>query len=561
MTAVLEARPVGGALADDTRSGSVRLFRVEAFEPAVYVAPEHRDAYERRFVTLLVDEASRRRGGVGEVLHARNPRGERFALKRLRRSDGERGDDGLAEARRAAFDAEYDAHRVLSPLRGFPRLYGRGRVGEDSVIVMEWVEGVTLEEAARALAVDDEGRLSPLTVARIGRDLFDLLARMAYVEGGLAHRDVAPRNIMIDTGQLSVADQVEEGAFQLVLVDFGSAVPLESADPSLTARWGAPLGATADFAAPEMLTDDVSGAVARRRSPAVDVYAAASVLYQLMEGHSPYDLSFAGRSQREGRSAYRIKTEFSPEMPAGAHGIAADVRAVLASEPEVAVAVGRAAAELDGAPAPHRVRAALSAVDDQLAEVLMACLVPEQSRRPRAREVREALALFCSQYADNVARALRGEPLAPCPLGGAAATEARRRRRLRRAAPSLARRGPRLRRCALGGCGRRRSCDRRASHSGHDGGFSSRSAAMVGADAGTCSLRGASVAPCGCPYRPRQRERHRFRFRARASRVASGRCGSGSSGLAHGMAERVGLGRSLCGAVPRRRRSFTGIGR
>lgn len=399
MTAVLEARPVGGALADDARSGSVRLVRVEAFEPAVYVAPEHRDAYERRFVTLLVDEASRRRGGVGEVLHARNPRGERFALKRLRRSDGERGDEGLAEARRAAFDAEYDAHRALSPLRGFPRLYGRGRVGEDSVIVMEWVEGVTLEEAARALAVDDEGRLSPLTVARIGRDLFDLLARMAYVEGGLAHRDVAPRNIMIDTGQLSAADQVEEGAFQLVLVDFGSAVPLESADPSLTARWGAPLGATADFAAPEMLTDDVSGAVARRRSPAVDVYAAASVLYQLMEGHSPYDLSFAGRSQREGRSAYRIKTEFSAEAPAGAHGSAADVRAVLASEPEVAVAVGRAAAELDGAPAPHRVRAALSAVDDQLAEVLMACLVPEQSRRPRAREVREALALFCSQYA------------------------------------------------------------------------------------------------------------------------------------------------------------------
>ncbi len=63
----------------------------------------------------------------------------------------------------------------------------------------------------------------------------------------------------------------------------------------------------------------------------------------------------------------------------------------------------------------------------------MACLVPEQSRRPRAREVREALALFCSQYADNVARSLRGEPLAPCPLGGAAATAARRRRRLRRA--------------------------------------------------------------------------------------------------------------------------------
>ncbi len=406
---------------------------MEAFEPAVYVAPEHRDAYERRFVTLLVDEASCRRGGVGEVFRARNPRGERFALKRLRQPDGKGADDGLAEARRAAFDAEYDAHRALSPLRGFPRLYGRGRVGEDSVIVMEWVEGVTLEEAARALAVDDEGRLSPLRwpASDATCSIFWLVWPM--LRAAWPHRDVAPRNIMIDTGQLSAADQVEEGAFQLVLVDFGSAVPLESADSSLTARWGAPLGATADFAAPEMLTDDVLGAVARRRSPAVDVYAAASVLYQLMEGHSPYDLSFAGRSQREGRSAYRIKTEFSAETPAGAHGSAADVRAVLASEPEVAVAVGRAAAELDGAPAPHRVRAALSAVDDQLAEVLMACLVPEQSRRPQAREVREALALFCSQYADNVARSLRGEPLAPCPLGGAAATAARRRRRLRRA--------------------------------------------------------------------------------------------------------------------------------
>lgn len=432
MTRALEARPACGVLADTASAGSVRLVRLEAFEPAAYVAPEHRDAYERRFVTLLVDESSRRCGGVGEVLCARNPRGERFALKRLQKSD-DREDGGLADVRRIAFDAEYDAHRTLSPLRGFPRLYGRGRIGEDPVIVMEWVEGVTLEGAARAVAVDDEGRLSPLTAARIGRDLFDLLARMAYVDGGIVHRDVALRNIMLDTTRLSVADQVEEGAFQLVLVDFGSAVPLESADSSLTAQWGPALGATADFAAPEMLSDDVPGAAARRRSPAVDVYAAASVLYRLLEGHPPYDLSFSARGQCGGRSAYRIKTEFSSEAVAGAHASAKDVRAVLALEPEVAVAVGRAAAELDDAPAPHRVRAALAAVDDQLGEVLMACLAPEQGRRPQAREVREALALFCSQYADNVARSLRGEPLAPCPLGGAAAS-CRRRRRLRRAA-------------------------------------------------------------------------------------------------------------------------------
>lgn len=433
MTAVLKARSSGGALDDEVPGGSVHLVRLEAFEPAAYIASEHREAYDRRFVTLLVDEASRRQGGVGEVLCARNPRGERFALKRLRTSEVDREGDELSCARCAAFDAEYDAHRALSPLRGFPRLYGRGLVEDDPVIVMEWVEGVTLEEAARVLAVDDAGRLSPLTAARIGRDLFELLARMAYVDRGVVHRDVAPRNIMIDTSRLSVEAQVEEGTFQLVLVDFGSAVSLESADSSLTAKWGAALGATADYAAPEMLTDDVPGAVVRRRSSAVDVYAAASVLYRLIEGHPPYDLSFAGRGQRGGRSAYRIKTEFSPEAPAGAHGGAADIRAVLASEPEVAVAVGRAIAELDGAPAPHRVRAALAAVDDQLGEVLTTCIAPDPGRRPQAKDVREALALFSSQYADNVARSLRDEPLAPCPLGGAVVS-GRRRCRMRRTA-------------------------------------------------------------------------------------------------------------------------------
>ena len=67
--------------------------------------------------------------------------------------------------------------------------------------------------------------------------------------------------------------------------------------------------------------------------------------------------------------------------------------------------------------------------------------------------------------------------------------------------------------------------------------------------------------PLRAPLSPAAARRHWLRFRARASRVASGRHGGGSSGLAHGMAERVGLGRSLCGAVSRRRRSFTGIGR
>ena len=197
---------------------------------------------------------------------------------------------------------------------------------------------------------------------------------------------------------------------------------------------GGALGGDSRFRRPEMLTDDVLGRWLGAGLP-LSMYAAASVLYQLMEGHSPYDLSFAGRSQREGRSAYRTSRTRSsqPRRPPVPTERRRCSRPVLAPEPGSRSSGAYRCRDWMAPPAHASRSAALSAVDDQLAEVLMACLVPEQSRRPQAREVREALALFCSQYADNVARSLRGEPLAPCPLGGAAATAARRRRRLRRA--------------------------------------------------------------------------------------------------------------------------------
>mgnify|MGYP000376364443 CR=1 FL=1 len=78
-------------------------------------------------------------------------------------------------------------------MKGFPRLFGRGQVAGVPCIVMEWVEGVTLDRVRRTLAVDGAGRVSPLVAARIGRDLFDLVARMGFVEGGFVHRDISPR--------------------------------------------------------------------------------------------------------------------------------------------------------------------------------------------------------------------------------------------------------------------------------------------------------------------------------------------------------------------------------
>lgn len=340
----LRAVPLLGA---DAGAAGCRVLHLEAFEPACALAPSEADAYERRFVTLLQEPGAPRAGGLGSVVRVSNLWGEVFALKVLALPDEE------------AFRAEYRLQRAVSGLEGFPRVYGCGRLGDERVLVMEWVEGVTLAKAARILAVDDDERVSPLVAARIGRDLFELVARMRFVEGGIAHRDISSGNVMVRTDRLSLDEQVDEGAYDLCLVDFGSAATVDAAEG---AACEAHRGATADFAAPELL----AGADGRAATAAADAYAA------------------------------------------------------LLREPEVAVAVRRAAADLTPAPAPAEAAVALCAVDAALESVLRACLDPDPAARPDADQVRDALGSFSFHYAENVGRALRGEPAVPLAPGGLA---------------------------------------------------------------------------------------------------------------------------------------------
>lgn len=206
---------------------------------------------------------------------------------------------------------------------------------------MEWVEGITLDRVRRQLAVDGCGRVSPLVAARLGRDLFDLVARMGYVEGGFVHRDISPRNVMVRTSRLSLEQQVDEGVFDLYLIDFGSSAESEPRSTSFTSENAVFRGATADFAPPEMLSDDISGLAELRKSPAIDVYAAASVVYQLACGRVPYDLHAVGEYGAP-VSPYRAKMAAPAPAAVMAHARADELLEALAREPEVAVAVQHA---------------------------------------------------------------------------------------------------------------------------------------------------------------------------------------------------------------------------
>ena len=157
----------------------LRLARVGGFEPAIALGPDELPAYLRRFTMLFADDATMRRGGIGRVTRAVNAQGEAVALKQLILPTRDEFDDDVAHEAlvtkfKAAFREEYECHRALSGLRGFPRLYGWGEVDGVPAIVMEWVEGETLARLRSRLAVDDAGRLSPLVAARPGRALFDL---------------------------------------------------------------------------------------------------------------------------------------------------------------------------------------------------------------------------------------------------------------------------------------------------------------------------------------------------------------------------------------------------
>ena len=433
MTGLVSAAP--SALDRDPMVG-LRLARVDGFEPAIALGSDELPVYLRRFTMLFADDATLRRGGIGRVTRAVNAQGEAVALKQLILPTRDEFDDdtayeALVTKFKAAFREEYECHRALSGLKGFPRLYGWGEVDGVPAIVMEWVEGETLARLRPRLAVDDAGRLSPLVAARLGRDLFDLLCRMNLVGEGFVHRDISPANIMVRTARLPLDHQLAEGTFDLCLIDFGSSLALEPASAvagtggkaSFTERYATLRRATVAYAPPEMLTDDIADLRVLRMSPAIDVYAAASTVYELIAGVAPYEVapSASGTSgsrkrTRDIASPYRLKMDTRPDYPVGAHAPGCDLTQLLRREPDVALAAAEQAQQLGLEPDSEELRDALAFVDAQLFDVIMACLSCSQGDRPEPAAVEAALTAFCDHYAQNVGRSLRGEPLTPCPM-------------------------------------------------------------------------------------------------------------------------------------------------
>lgn len=138
--------------------------------------------------------------------------------------------------------------------------------GNDLALVMDLVRGTDLRTR-----LDRERRLAPEAAVAIAADVADGLA--AAHAAGVVHRDVKPENILLDMeGPLGPG-----GAHPALLTDFGVAKLIDTPRRTRATK----IIGTPDYLAPEI----VEGLPPRA---AVDIYALATVLYELLAGFTPF---------------------------------------------------------------------------------------------------------------------------------------------------------------------------------------------------------------------------------------------------------------------------------
>ena len=202
-------------------------------------------------------------GGMGKVFLAvhRDVPNLKVILKTL--TDPRLADRFHQEADKLAL---LDGHPAICRIKHF------FQYGEELVIAMEYIEGLTLDKKYEL-----EGQPSIDEAVKMVCEILDILE---FAHGkGIAHRDIKPSNVMIDK------------AGRIKVIDFG--IAKAESDPNLT-QAGAGLGTPA-YMAPEQFnpSPDTNFAIA-------DVYAAGTCLYFLLTGKLPFkaDNEFAMRDAK-----------------------------------------------------------------------------------------------------------------------------------------------------------------------------------------------------------------------------------------------------------------------
>ncbi len=203
----------------------------------------------------LLEETGR--GGQGVVYRARDRQTNRIvAVKRLVAG-------ALASsAMRHRFHREIEAAAALNH-PNIVTLYGAEPVAGQPLLVMQWIDGVPINEWASR---------SPQPARR---EVLDVFARVADAvhhahQRGVIHRDLKPSNILVDASGVPH------------VLDFGTAKLSSPADRAWATHSGQFLGTPA-YCSPEQVRGRPADVDVR-----CDVYAMGVVLYEMLSGRLPY---------------------------------------------------------------------------------------------------------------------------------------------------------------------------------------------------------------------------------------------------------------------------------
>jgi serine/threonine protein kinase len=193
------------------------------------------------------------RGGMAVIYHARDKTLEQeVALKVLPAE--------LAKSRKAVENLKREARITMDLAHpNIVRLYNFVDEGELSYLVMEYVDGQTLENL-----LDNRGKLSVKEVLKL---MESICAGMQYAhDKGVLHRDIKPSNIMLDQ------------AWTVKITDFGIARKMRNQMHKLTQalRMGTP---------PYMSPEQLMGEYMDHRS---DIYSLGILVYECFNGVPPF---------------------------------------------------------------------------------------------------------------------------------------------------------------------------------------------------------------------------------------------------------------------------------
>jgi serine/threonine-protein kinase len=206
------------------------------------------------------------RGGMATVYQARDERLDRAVAVKIIHPD--HAQDGEFLQRLA------DEAKTVAKL-GHPNVvavYDQGSHDGAPYVVMEYVRGRTLRQV-----LDDRRRLDPAESLAI---LEQMLAALAVAHrAGLVHRDVKPENVLVAPPPNGSGDLVDA---VVKVADFGLAHAVDVGPRGGDAATGGQLLATAEYVAPELVSEG-------HADPRADVYSSGIVLFEMLTGRVPFD--------------------------------------------------------------------------------------------------------------------------------------------------------------------------------------------------------------------------------------------------------------------------------